>query len=73
MEDIENQIYLKKNILRNCSKNLKILKLKVNLNNQLFVDNLDNKYTKRQYFDYINWLPNDLLKLDKCLVIYFGK
>ena len=30
--------------------------------NQLFVDNLDlTNIQKRQYFDYINWLPNNLL------------
>ena len=40
--------------------------------NQLFVDNLDlTNIQKRQYFDYINWLPNDLLvKLDRCLMAY---
>ena len=40
--------------------------------NQLFVENLDlTNLQKRQYFDYINWLPNDLLvKLDRCLMAY---
>ena len=36
------------------------------------MDNLDlTNIQKRQYFDYINWLPNDLLvKLDRCLMAY---
>lgn len=40
--------------------------------NQNFVESLDlTAIQKHQYFDYINWLPNDLLvKLDRCLMTY---
>ncbi len=40
--------------------------------NQNFVEGLELSATqKHQYFDYINWLPNDLLlKLDRCLMTY---
>ena len=73
MEDIENQIYLKK-YFKGAFKKFKDFseyywKFETN---QLFVDNLDlTNIQKRQYFDYINWLPNDLLvKLDRCLMAY---
>ena len=40
--------------------------------NQLFIENLNlTKLQKFQYFDFVNWLPNNLLvKLDRCLMSY---
>ena len=40
--------------------------------NQTYIENLElTEIQKRQYFDYINWLPNNLLvKLDRCLMSY---
>lgn len=40
--------------------------------NQTFIDNLSlTKVQKKQFFDYNNWLPNNLLvKLDRCLMSY---
>ena len=40
--------------------------------NQTFIENLDlTRVQKHQFFDYYNWLPNNLLvKLDRCLMSY---
>ena len=40
--------------------------------NQTFIENLSlTRVQKQQFFDYYNWLPNNLLvKLDRCLMSY---
>ena len=40
--------------------------------NETFIENLDlTRVQKHQFFDYYNWLPNNLLvKLDRCLMTF---
>ena len=66
--------FLKKNFFKGAFRNLG----KFNNNywkfetSQTFIENLSlTRVQKQQFFDYYNWLPNNLLvKLDRCLMTY---